>query len=210
MSVVKSKEVCWASTSAAFGPARAKDRTIQLLAARAEAGAILEYAELTLQSDQSPPVEHLKLYFLSLALVLIPLVQARADPLEIFGPTAGVGDDVEAIICVLCDDRVVEDAALVVEQDRECTTEWLEGAQGSRCQALEERLRARTRDAGDESARCQRRKVNAAQRLRETKNGASWALTRTGPYALHRTGLPARAHACDWRLWVTDGGEKFV
>ena len=75
-----------------------------------------------MQGKQAPVFEHLVLD-LALGLGLlpcVPLVQFLLEPREVAVAAAGVGDDVEGILCVLGDDGIVDDTTALVEEHGQC------------------------------------------------------------------------------------------
>lgn len=74
-----------------------------------------------LQRQEAPVLEHLECDLARCGVLAgVPLCQLRPEPREVALAAARVGHDVEGIVGVLGDDGVVDDAAALVEEDREC------------------------------------------------------------------------------------------
>ena len=103
-----------------------------------------EECGLTLEGDETPAVEDLKLdRLLGTAVSLAPLGELLSEEGEVLDPPAGVGDNVKRLCVVLCDDRVVDDAAGLVEEHRQPALALAERAEVSRAERLEKGLSAR-------------------------------------------------------------------
>jgi hypothetical protein len=71
---------------------------------------------LTLQSEQTPFIQHLKLYRSQMgALARVPLCKLGSEPSEVGVATPGVRDDVVGGVGVFRDDGVIYDAALFIQ-----------------------------------------------------------------------------------------------
>ncbi len=74
-----------------------------------------------MEGEQAPVFEDLVLdRAFGLGLVTgIPLSQLLLEPCEVAIAAAGVGDDVEGVVCVLGDNCIVDDAPALVEEHGE-------------------------------------------------------------------------------------------